>query len=556
MQRSQSRRSDISEAEPDGMAEQELEKCVRHLRLMETDREDYTLKTRNNISKQHAEMSVLEREHEELMKNHRLAGSKQNQSADDKNMKKLGELLDEEDEISTAINDTLNNIKEMKEQIRIKERTKDQQRKNMGGVNNSQLKQVKTQKLKKVLENRLDHEYTQFNSLLNENKCYREMIEHLRTEKALFDKKENVCQKKMKHLKQDRGRFLEESIAATEARDDAQMRMVALKEKCEKDAAQFEVEYKELKRIIDHDKKLRDFMETKAEERSEMEEESTRRRKMESDKEKGEKAEETVESYEEAFEKIKRVTGIDDIDLLVKRFIEVEDKNFALFNYVNELNNDTETLQDEIDGIENEVRKFKDEGVKLEDERKAILRNLEEKLAQTQDKIQAREQQSKHTTKILDQLKEGTDSLFNKINCDRTMIDDMLGATSGVTESNMMQYLGIIEQRTNELLQIQAIQAAKEAERGEVPVGLLGHGPQNTSVSISIVPPSTGDDYDSDQSEEGSDEEQSRPLTQQELRNKVLKGISKKEGAPKKTHHHPGSASSNTDKSPKKKTKK
>ncbi len=54
------------------------------------------------------------------------------------------------------------------------------------------------------------------------------------------------------------------------------------------------------------------------------------------------------QSYEEAFEKLKEATEIEDIDLLVSKFIEVEDKNFALFNYVNELNNDVEILQEQI----------------------------------------------------------------------------------------------------------------------------------------------------------------------------------------------------------------
>lgn len=49
----------------------------------------------------------------------------------------------------------------------------------------------------------------------------------------------------------------------------------------------------------------------------------------------------------------------------------------------------------------------------------------------------------------------GIESLFNKINCDRSAIDDMLGAATGVTDSNMIQYLGIIEQKTNDLLAIQ-----------------------------------------------------------------------------------------------------
>ena len=55
----------------------------------------------------------------------------------------------------------------------------------------------------------------------------------------------------------------------------------------------------------------------------------------------------------------------------------------------------------------------------------------------------------------------GIESLFNKINCDRSAIDDMLGAATGVTDGNMLQYLGIIEQRTNELLAIQTYTSLK-----------------------------------------------------------------------------------------------
>ena len=70
----------------------------------------------------------------------------------------------------------------------------------------------------------------------------------------------------------------------------------------------------------------------------------------------------------------------------------------------------------------------------------------------------------------------------------------------------------------------------KESDRdsGEpaaVTVGLLGQGPQPGMSSVAIVPPTTGDDYDSDGSS-GSDDEQ-RPLTQQELKNKILKGVNK-----------------------------
>jgi len=42
--------------------------------------------------------------------------------------------------------------------------------------------------------------------------------------------------------------------------------------------------------------------------------------------------------------------------------------------------------------------------------------------------------------------------IFNLIECDEESHIDLLG-TQGVTENNMMTYMGIVEQRINEILQ-------------------------------------------------------------------------------------------------------
>lgn len=71
---------------------------------------------------------------------------------------------------------------------------------------------------------------------------------------------------------------------------------MALKEKADKDLAQYNTELKELMRIIEHDRKLKDFMRIKSEERAEMMEgELSSQRKKKDEKEKGDKAEETIE---------------------------------------------------------------------------------------------------------------------------------------------------------------------------------------------------------------------------------------------------------------------
>jgi len=78
-------------------------------------------------------------------------------------------------------------------------------------------------------------------------------------------------------------------------RDEAQAKMLALKEKNDKDIAQYKTEFMELERIIDHERKLKEFMRVKGEERAElMEGEMTSRRKKKDEKDKGDKAEETI----------------------------------------------------------------------------------------------------------------------------------------------------------------------------------------------------------------------------------------------------------------------
>lgn len=55
--------------------------------------------------------------------------------------------------------------------------------------------------------------------------------------------------------------------------------------------------------------------------------------------------------------------------------------------------------------------------------------------------------------KTINSLKIGVESIFDKIGCNTEVVPELFGST-GVSESNMMHYLGVIEQRTNEVLQM------------------------------------------------------------------------------------------------------
>ena len=97
----------------------------------------------------------------------------------------------------------------------------------------------------------------------------------------------------------------------------------------------------------------------------------------------------------------------------------------------------------------------------MEEQRKRILRELEQKFRIATTQANEYEEKINENKKILDQSRIGIESLFKKINCDRSQIDILLLSKDGVTETNMSQYLGIIDSRTDELLKWQSILAAK-----------------------------------------------------------------------------------------------
>ncbi|XP_078682326.1 coiled-coil domain-containing protein 63-like isoform X2 [Branchiostoma floridae x Branchiostoma belcheri] len=545
MHRAASRRSEASEPDMDGMAESELAKLQRQYRIMEGDRKAYCEESQNIIRKQKAMIEALQAEQTEIKTDLTLAESRQNQIKDGDNTHSLKDLVESKDSYEDLIAEEKQTIAELDAKIRAMERKIKQQHKTMGGVHASHQRHTQTQKMIRVLENRLHKATVEFNDMLTENSSLREEIDHLRTERNVFDNLYKKLSKELNEKKKEMGEIIEQSTSAYDARDEAQAKMMGLKDRSEKDLSQYNMELKELMRIIDHDAKLKQFMTMKTQERAEMqEEEELRGKKKEEEKPVG--GEETVETYEAAFTRIKEVTGEEDIDTLVKKFIATEDKNFALFNYVNELNNEVELLQDQIQEIKDEIAKFKAQGIEMEKQRKEIMKDLEAKATSSTQQADQHEAQQKSTNKILEQLKAAVESVFTKINCDRSVITDMLGGSEGVTETNMMQYLGLIEQKTNDLLQMQAFLELKEAEqKGEESARpattTLAIGPSVPPIPatmLNIAAPSTGDDYESE-SEEDDNGDYNRPLSQDELKAKVMRSIAKKEQAPKKRASSP-----------------
>eukprot|EP00656_Telonema_subtile_P055437 TRINITY_DN8579_c0_g1_i1.p1 TRINITY_DN8579_c0_g1~~TRINITY_DN8579_c0_g1_i1.p1 ORF type:complete len:560 (+),score=218.12 TRINITY_DN8579_c0_g1_i1:159-1838(+) len=439
-------------------------------------------------------------------------------------------------EISSQISEVKQNIKAQQDEIL--------EWAGRSGVSNAAKdSNMQIQKQIRQLENRLEKALIKFNEAIAHNKSLREEIDGLRRERVVFDSIYKKLEKELDQKKKEMANIIEISNSAYESRDQAQQEMQALKKQLEEEQAAFEEEWKDLGRIIEADRQRKAVRAAKVEDvtgqRGEMtvEEEIGMKKKLikgtwaiARDKASMHVQAEKVQTYEEAFARIMDATNIHSIDELVDTFINAEDKNFTLFNFVNELTSEIEKLEEQIGDIKAEVDKYRGQDMNSDHQRKKILKDLEEKLGRTETKAEQFDAKFAMSTKILSSLKDGIHAIFTNIGCNMNGVSEVLG-TGGVTEGNIMTYLGLIEQRTNEMLSMYN-NVVKGQDGGTDDMHRTAGstmGPQSApgQTHLAIMPPTTGDEFEEE--DESEDEDETRPLTRDELKAKAQKTMSKKE---------------------------
>ena len=65
-----------------------------------------------------------------------------------------------------------------------------------------------------------------------------------------------------------------------------------------------------------------------------------------------------VKVIEDAFDQIKEATGISSIEEIVTTFIKAEEQNYSLYNYVNMLNTETDSLEESNKEIRENIQKI------------------------------------------------------------------------------------------------------------------------------------------------------------------------------------------------------
>lgn len=441
----------------------------------------------------------------------------------------------------------------------------------MGGVNVTREGNNMIANQVHVLENRLDKALVKFNEALHINKELREQIDSLRRERAVFDTIYKKLERELQEKKKEMAFIIEVSNIAYEERDNAQSELSQLKLYASKELQSFEETFKELDELLEEDRKMKDAIRARMLEQPKeaakakaaaaaaaggtgFEDEfsvtggtgmgtSTKKKKNPfspsggggagsgsgsggasgagggaANLGSGGSSEVTKETLEEAFNKIRAATRIEDVNALVSKFLHSEDDNFSLFNYVNELNNEIEKLEESRAEIKAEIERVRGNvHGQGDNNRRAVLKHLEEKLQMEEVNSRKFQQLAEQSTKLLEQTMSYVDKLFATMECDDQLITEQQGVP-GLSENTLLQYLAAVETKTDGLLT--RWRKAHNASDKAGPAFPFG----STQITIDI--PSTGDDYN-----DGYSDEDERVLTRTELLAKTNQKIFKAQQA-------------------------
>ena len=168
------------------------------------------------------------------------------------------------------------------------------------------------------------------------------------------------------------------------------------------------------------------------------------------------------ETYEASIQYIQNTFGLplgSDPDAIINKFLELENANFSLFNYINTVNAEIEHFEHSIDEMRKKIDQHRGLGFNDHEQKRLRHRAIIDKLYKVKLKINEYEDTYKASLHTIDTLKLGIHNILarvgSSVNNALSDADPLVANFNGsdtVEVSDILTYIGLIEQRTNEIL--------------------------------------------------------------------------------------------------------
>ena len=441
----------MTDVQIDNYAQIELERLQKSFRLMENDKEAFSDDVKKIVFKQKIVLKHLEREKKELETLLGCADNKALSKRESNVLKQLKDQLKEYEEIEDAIKKESQNLVELEEKIENIEKDEFNLKQKFQ-IPESDIEIIKKQeKIDENLETRLYVEKVKFNKLITENQKLREEINHLLSERGKFNGMFQQLVGKLNSGKKVLMDLIEQSTNAFDKREEAFTKLEALRQRAKQDLMLHSQEMRELKRRLDYETKLHDFVGAKGAKRINLDIENYKEAKKQLGKE---LMEVKLQNFKKIMENIKRVFNETDVERLAASFLKLEEDNYNIFSFINELNKEQGVLREQSCEIKVKIEEQREENKKIIEEQNVHLMELQENLEVATEEANKAKNDYQQCQIIIQNVLEGVQAVFRFIQCDPTPILQLLGDNTLITSQNCMLYLDMIERRVMDIVEL------------------------------------------------------------------------------------------------------
>ncbi|XP_032749485.1 coiled-coil domain-containing protein 114 isoform X2 [Rattus rattus] len=524
----------------EGPLDGELSRLHRQRKVMELERRAYSREVHQRIRKQVEEIRQLEMLRAKLQMQINVAQTQVKRLGDKKRLADMDHLLKCRAQVQIEIEALQEQNRVLEKQIQDWETHILTQSKDISTPDVILDQKMKIQRRIRILEDQLDRVTCHFDIHLVRNATLREELELLRIERGRYLSMDRKLKKEIHLLQEMVGALSTSSTSAYTAREEAKTKMGMLQERAEKELAQSETEAQILLRQISHLEQLHRFLKLKNHDRQPdpgVVQKEEQRAWETSEGLRKTSQEKLVLRYEDTLNKLAQLTGESDPDLLVEKYLELEERNFAEFNFINEQNSELYHLQEEIkemqEALVSEHASQDTQSLEREQQFKVLQQDVE-KVCSESERLEARFQVLRVQ---LEKIKADIQVLFDKAQCDDSVIKDLLGVKTYMRDRDIGLFLSTIEKRLVQLLMVQAfLEVQNNIPLADVALLALGQSVQEPPKKTTpLKPPDTMEDSS------GVVIRDDYPMSKEELLSQVMKSVQlqDEEGSPKKRDSSP-----------------
>ncbi|TMS16913.1 coiled-coil domain-containing protein 114 [Larimichthys crocea] len=432
-------------------SEADLIKLQQQYRREEGAYRAYTTKTQALFNRDEHEIQRLLDEREVLLSSFGVSQSSFT-SGTDPVVQDLSAMLTCKDKIDEELKAEEAQIASLKDQISKWERKLVGQK--TGGATTRPSLQSDDSKLLKstrLIENKLHMGRECFNKLMARNGELREELKTLQLEKKHFLQIQSQLEMELHANRKDICNLMTTCTETFNVREKIKEKRKMLEDQNAKDTAHYIKESSDLERELCHQSCVQGFLNIKTIGCNNL---NSGCRKVEKGKTL-ESNELGLEDFEDVINKTLRETGDSDLDKLIRNFIQREEQNYTLLNFVNYQHSETEVIRKHITQLCSERETFLAEEQQQLEQHQVLRTKVSIKQEATEQKLAVTQYCVDFMEKLLDQLKEGVKSLLQI--CYGSLVTcDQLDSSDRDQDENIKAYLRMVEDQVNELLALQS----------------------------------------------------------------------------------------------------